>query len=146
MGKTDYQRRRLIKSDSSALVTIAAGALTCILLQAAPNLRGTGMSAQFWYAEAPSDKHVAVRMYWEEGAPAACVEASAYIAHQLAQLNISHIEGGVGLAFALGYGVTIAGLVGAKLTITGDVSAWPDEWGELTYRPVKQAQRADRAH
>lgn len=104
------------------------------------------MIAQFWYAEAPCEKHVAVRMHWSEGSPVACVEAPACVTHHLAQLNIAHIEGVTDLAFALGYGVTIAGLAGAKLTITGDASAWPDEWGELTPRPAKQAQQVTQAH
>lgn len=92
------------------------------------------MIAQFWYDDAPCESHIAIRLDWEEGEPIACVEAPPHVTHRLSELSIPHREGSMRLPFALGYGVTIAALTEAKLTVTGDVTAWPVSWGDLTFR------------
>lgn len=95
------------------------------------------MIAQFWYADAPCDSHIAIRLDWQEGEPIACVEAPPHVVDRLAELSISHTEGAMRLPFALGYGVTIAGLTESELTMTGDMTAWPADWGDLNHREPK---------
>lgn len=92
------------------------------------------MIAQFWYADIPCDKHVAVRMEWFEGEPSGSVEVPHHLAGRLDALSISPTTGTMRLSFALGYGVLIAAATDAKLTITGDMTVWPDDWGELAPR------------
>lgn len=105
------------------------------------------MIAQFWYSVAPGEKHVAVRMSSDGDGPAGRVEIPGDIADRLAEMEISYVHGDMNLAFALGYGVTIAGLVGAALTITGDLSVWPESWGTLNPRPgVTSAPKVNPVH
>jgi hypothetical protein len=98
---------------------------------------GTEMIAHFWYAEEPAATHVTVRLAWHDGQPSGRVEAPAFVAWERPELDIP--LGGpddfMSLGYALGYGVLIATTAGTKLTLTGDVTAWPQEWGVLTARP-----------
>lgn len=99
------------------------------------------MIGQFRYSEKPCDQHVVVRMEWLDGLPSAQVEAPGHVSSRLEDMNMTHIVGMMGLEFALGYGVMIAALAEAKLTISGDVSAWPAAWGDLSHPAAIMADR-----
>lgn len=105
------------------------------------------MIAQFRYSEAPCGHDVIVRMEWSDGRALARVEAPEGVSHRLEDLDIKEVCGTVGLEFALAYGVMIAALANAKLTLSGDVSVWPIEWGALYSRRSSQlVSPKDRAH
>lgn len=90
------------------------------------------MIGQFRFSDRPCSQHVVIWMEWLDGLPSARVEAPGHVSTQLEEMNLSHIDGSMGLEFALGYGVMIAALAKAKLTLAGDLSAWPMEWGTLS--------------
>lgn len=86
-------------------------------------------------------------MEWLDGRPSARVEAPCHVSGHLEHMNLDEIAGLMGLEFALGYGVIIAALANAKLTLSGDMSAWPSEWGELTHRvTIMRVPRSVPAH
>lgn len=91
------------------------------------------MIGQFRFSDRPSSQHVVVWMEWLDGLPAARVEAPGHVSAQLEEMNMDHVVGTMGLEFALGYGVMIAALARTRLTLAGDVSAWPAEWGRLSH-------------
>lgn len=104
------------------------------------------MIGQFHYAEKPCDQHVVVWMEWLNGLPSARVDAPSHVFEQLEEMNLAHVAGTMGLEFALGYGVMIAALAKAKLTLSGDMSAWPAEWGDLSQIQINANLPPDRAH
>lgn len=105
------------------------------------------MIGQFRYSERPCDQHVVVWMEWLDGLPSARVETPGHVSNHLEEMNMVPIAGAMGLEFALGYGVLIAALSRAKLTLSGDLSAWPSEWGDLSYHTsITTDLQPDRAH
>lgn len=96
------------------------------------------MIGRFWYADSPCIRHVAVRLEWRSGEPLGRVEPPPEVVGRLPFEVVLDDEFMV-LAVALGYAVTIAAMAGIKLTITGDVSAWPSDWGALSPRPEASA-------
>lgn len=105
------------------------------------------MIGQFRFSERPCDQHVIIRMEWLNGLPSARVEAPGHVSDQLEDMNVVLIGGAMGLEFALSYGVLIAALAKTKLTLSGDMSAWPAEWGDLSRGNVSvRAENSTRAH
>lgn len=104
------------------------------------------MIGQFRYAEKPCDQHVVVWMEWLDGLPTARVEAPRHVSSQLDDIFLAQVGGTMGLEFALSYGVMIAALGKAKLTLSGDISAWPAEWGALSDTSLTLAQSPGQAH
>lgn len=105
------------------------------------------MIAQFRYSKAPCGHDVVVWMEWNDGQASARVQAPDGVSHRLECMDITPICGSMGLEFALGYGVMIAALANTKLTLSGDVSAWPKEWGELYPRRSSTLENQEcRAH
>lgn len=94
------------------------------------------MIGQFWFAESPCRLHVAVRLDWRSGERVGRVEPPAEVAERL-PFDVPVEDEFITLPMALGFAVTIAALAGSKLTITGDVTAWPEDWGVLSPRPKK---------
>ena len=91
------------------------------------------MIGHFSYSKMPCRKHVAVRLGWQCGQSMARVEPPADIVHAL-PFDIPLDDEYMSLPIALGYAVMLSGLSGTKMTLTGDVSAWPEEWGSLSVR------------
>jgi hypothetical protein len=91
------------------------------------------MIGQFSYSEMPCTKHVAVRLGWQSGESVARVETPADVA-QVLPFHIPLDDEYMSLPIALGYAVMISGMSGTKMTLTGDVSAWPEQWGALSTR------------
>jgi len=95
------------------------------------------MIGRFWYAESPCGKHITVRLAWQNGSARARVEPPAGVADKLGDddIPLRADDEFMSLPIALGYAVLIAGLSETSLTVTGDVTAWPQEWGSLSERP-----------
>jgi len=95
------------------------------------------MIARFEYAIAPPDEHVILHMSWQGDQAGARVMAPDWVVDALAERGFP-MRGDdefVGLAMALSYGVLVASLAGADLTLSGDRSAWPTSWGMLFDKP-----------
>lgn len=95
------------------------------------------MIGRFWYAESPCRNHIAVRLAWQDGLAKARVESPLALVDELSGTDIPFRKDDefMVLPIALGYAVLLAGLSKTRLTVTGDVTAWPQEWGSLSERP-----------
>ncbi len=107
------------------------------------------MLGQFWYGRAPSSDNVVLVLAWADGERRGKVVAPCWIeGHSFASsLLMQPSDELIGLPFALSYGVLIAASAGANLTVTGDASVWPEEWGILAEEPRhRTAVRAVKSH
>lgn len=105
------------------------------------------MIGRFWYEDTPSVAHISLTLIWHDGEPHGRLKAPAYLCEQLGETFGYREEEAMTLPFALSYAVLLAAISGAKLTLTGDVSVWPDEWGKLYHRstePISQVERGAR--
>lgn len=93
------------------------------------------MIARFWYDRTPSAHHISLELAWHEGEPSGCLVPPDALLDQARKLGVYKVGEYLRLPFALGLGVLLAGMSGAKLTLTGDTSAWPTDWGDLCPRP-----------
>jgi hypothetical protein len=91
------------------------------------------MLGQFWFERSPCDDSVVVVMDWVDGERRGKVLTPCWISeHPLAsELLLEPSDELIGLPMALSYGVLLASTAGADLTISGDYSVWPQEWGQL---------------
>ncbi|PXA97533.1 hypothetical protein DMC47_13330 [Nostoc sp. 3335mG] len=96
----------------------------------------TEMIARFWYANAPCDRHIALRLAWREGEATARVEAPPELEMFFAELRTRQNDEFMDLPIALSYAVLVAAKARRRLTITGDATVWPEEWGQLSERPI----------
>lgn len=91
------------------------------------------MIGQFWFRDAPSDVEVVVELYSGEGVGQGQVRAPEHVISQLRQQNIPvrSADELMQLPMALAYAVLISTLSDAVMTISGDKTAWPIQWGTL---------------
>lgn len=95
------------------------------------------MIARFEYAIAPPSGHVVLDMSWNGDQAGARVIAPDWVIDALTDRGfpVRDDDEFVGLAMALSYGVLVASMAGADLTLSGDRSAWPLAWGVLFDKP-----------
>lgn len=76
-------------------------------------------------------------MSWQGDEPGAKVVAPGWVLDALADRGypLRAEDEFISLAMALSYGVLVASLAGADLTLSGDRSAWPISWGVLFDKP-----------
>ena len=96
-------------------------------------MRETRMLGQFWYREVAPAVDVSLDLKWFDGEARGKVFVPCPVATQdfgidlRAQKNDEYLS----LPLALSYGLLIAAASGTKFTVTGDPSAWPQQWGTL---------------
>ena len=91
------------------------------------------MIGQFRFVNSPTAETIAIRMLWVDGEPMATIHLPDTV-RQLARTSDFEVLTGdepLRLPVILGYGVSIAALTGHALRLTGDESAWRQEWGSL---------------
>lgn len=89
------------------------------------------MIGDFRFSADPPDDVVRIHMYWDGTKRVAKVLLPAEVkqaAHEVSMLATDEL----GLGPALAYGIAMATTSERSLLITGDKSAWPDAWGQLT--------------
>lgn len=90
---------------------------------------------RFSFASAPSTSHILLELKWHNGERVGCIRAPKDILDAFGEtLVMRETDEFVQFAFALGYAVTIASMTETPLTLTGDRSAWPNEFGDLMPR------------
>lgn len=105
------------------------------------------MIGRFWYEDTPSVAHISLALTWQDGEPHGRLKAPAYLCEQLEETFGYREDEAMRLPFALSYAVLLAAISGEKLTLTGDISVWPEEWGKLYHRstgPISQIERRAR--
>lgn len=91
------------------------------------------MIGQFTYSDEAPCSHVILNLAWDGSAAVGRVAVPGWARSALRATHgctRDHDEY-MRLGIALSYGVLLATAAGLPLTITGDRSAWPAEWGEL---------------
>ena len=92
------------------------------------------MIGQFHYQRRPSTDSIVVEMGWGQGGePTGSVTVPDEIRQSAHDYSVPMLAPGesLSLAMAVGYAVTIAMLTDQQLCLTGDRSAWREEWGWL---------------
>nr|WP_295884938.1 hypothetical protein [uncultured Devosia sp.] len=91
------------------------------------------MIGQFLYEARPPIGSIIVEMAWQEGEPTGSVTVPAEVRQSAIDNHVPVLEPGesLSLALAVGYAVTIAMLTDQELCLTGDRTAWREEWGWL---------------
>lgn len=101
------------------------------------------MIGQFTYADDAPGSHVVLDLAWRGVDAVGRVAAPRWVVDILTHtmINAREHDEYMGLSLALSYGILVAAAAGAPLTITGDRTVWPAEWGRLldaaTASPIK---------
>lgn len=91
------------------------------------------MIGDFRFEAAPLSQHVSVSLFWEGDARMAKIVAPAVIGLHAARNDLPPIGPAMPVASALAYAVFLAAGTGTPLTISGDHTVWPKEWGNLRF-------------
>lgn len=91
------------------------------------------MIGQFHFNARPPEGVIIVRMAWQAGEPTGSVIVPVGIRRSAIENDVPMLEPGesLSLAMAVGFAVTIAMLTDQELCLTGDRTAWREEWGWL---------------
>lgn len=91
------------------------------------------MIGHFWFRDAAAEADIIVELIATGTSCSGRVRAPASVVAELVRQNLpvrAHDEV-MDLPFALSYGVLLASMSKTNLTISGDRSAWPEDWGAL---------------
>ena|SRR5215217_5718212 len=104
------------------------------------------MIGQFSYAYEIDDSHVGLLMAWDAGAAKARVVSPRWVVDILQDKNVGVRDQDefMALPMALSYSILIATMAGAYLTVSGDTTVWPREWGDLV--AAKTGPRIVKSH
>lgn len=104
------------------------------------------MIADMRYAEHPPDSHVVVHLQWELGDRKAVVTApdEVIFAMEMMDVQVRPSDELMIIPVAVSYAMFLAGMANVPLTVSGDCTVWPEDWGELTVRqtPIRLASSA----
>lgn len=91
------------------------------------------MLGKFWYRGSPLPGDVVLELRWDADERRGRVHTPSWVFdHPVApDLSLQQNDEYISLALAFSYGLLVAASAGACLTISGDRSAWPGEWGKL---------------
>ena len=91
------------------------------------------MLGQFWYREVAPETDISLNLQWLGGQAKGKVFVPCPVAKKELELDlrVQKNDEYLSLPLAISYALFIAAMSGTKLTITGDTSAWPPEWGTL---------------
>jgi hypothetical protein len=105
------------------------------------------MIAQFWFAEEPPPTHISLQLTLIDGEPYGRVYAPPDVVSEMLERDMPARQEDefIWLPLALGYAVTMSGITSAALTLTGDLTAWPQDWGILSERSAFN-RRSARSH
>ena len=93
------------------------------------------MIGQFSFSCRPSTDHILLELKWRDGERVGRIRAPTEIIEAFGdEFAMRADDEFVQLGVALGYGVTIASMTEIPLTLTGDRSAWPRQFGVLLPR------------
>jgi hypothetical protein len=91
------------------------------------------MIGRFVYMAGPPEGHIVLDLSYGARTAEARVYSPDHVAHlfQQHQIGMRYEDELMSLPIALSYAVLLAGLSDTALVVSGDRSAWPQEWGEL---------------
>ena len=79
-----------------------------------------------------------IEMQWRDRGAVGVLHIPSAVSKITAGTDYEHIKSGESLALpvALGLGIILAGLADAHLLLSGDKTAWKDNWGALLDAPL----------
>lgn len=90
------------------------------------------MIGNFCFYTELDTRAITLELLWFQGEPSGVVSIPSDVKSEMEKAGVQVVtEGTLGLAYALGYGVLVAGASGLSLKLVGDQTVWPDQWGEL---------------
>lgn len=94
------------------------------------------MIGQFSYASEMPEWDVVLDLAWDgEGARGRVIAPKwVQLALEDKDVGVRDDDDFIGLPVALSYGILLAAMAGAQLTLSGDRSVWPSHWGPLVER------------
>jgi hypothetical protein len=94
------------------------------------------MIAYFRYDKSPEADCISVELTSAQGVALGIVSLPPDAFKQMERLNPTAARSGdpMALPFALSYGVLAASITGCKLSIAGEKTLWPEDWGMLIDR------------
>lgn len=92
------------------------------------------MIGQFRFAPNPSDETIAISMSWQDDQPQGSIYFPPDVRHLAEEADHFLVQHGetLTLGMALGIGVMLAALTNHALCLSGDETAWRQEWGRLS--------------
>lgn len=94
------------------------------------------MIGQFAFCASPSPDDVILEIAWDDAAATGRVISPAWVIGILRfnDVGVRRDDEFLALPIALSYAILVSAMAGAKLTLSGDFSAWPERWGILKDR------------
>ncbi len=89
------------------------------------------MIGQFRYQQRPCDDTVLVCMFWDGQRRAGRLEVPDDLKQHIGEGDLPSLDEMFSIDGALAYGLVLSIRSGRKLRLSGDLSVWCPEWGEV---------------
>lgn len=91
---------------------------------------GAYMIADFRYDTSPGEEDVVVELFWDHGTRMGRIRPPAIVDDAIFLHDLPNPEP-LPVIYAVAYAMVLAAQSNRRLRLSGDQSAWPQEWGTL---------------